>query len=182
MNTKYLIIGALLGASAASAQSPVSGFMNQKGKGAVVLSYSSEKYNEVYLVPEKVNGVPVFNEVQNTAVNLYATYGLSNKLEMVLGLPYIQSKGQGEKNFLKANNFTNSRSGLQDLSFFLKYKLIATKVGSASLDILATAGFKRPLATTKPTKACSQLLPLATAAPKLRPWVLCTSKPKAACS
>ena len=169
MNTKYLIIGALLCASAASAQSPVSGFMNQKGKGAVVVSYSSEKYNEVFLVPEKVNGVPIFNEVQNTSVNLYATYGLSNKLEMVLGLPYIQSKGQGEENFMKANNFSNSRSGLQDLSFFLKYKLISTKIGSASLDVLATAGIQTPLGSYKVDEGLQSIIAIGNRSTKFTP-------------
>jgi hypothetical protein len=27
-------------------------------------SFSSEKYNEVYFIPEKVDGVPVFNETK----------------------------------------------------------------------------------------------------------------------
>jgi hypothetical protein len=30
------------------------------GKGSVSLSFSSEKYDKVYFIPEKVDGVPVF--------------------------------------------------------------------------------------------------------------------------
>jgi hypothetical protein len=40
--------------------------MQGKGKGSVSLSFSSEKYDKVYFIPEKVDGVPVFNETRST--------------------------------------------------------------------------------------------------------------------
>lgn len=127
------------------AQSPVSGFMSPKGKGAVAISYSSEKYNEVYLVPAKVDAVPIFNEVVNTAVNIYATYGITDKLEAVVSLPYIESKGKGEAAFLAANGFENKRSGVQDVSAFVKYKVFSNRMKESTLDLLLSAGVQTPV-------------------------------------
>jgi hypothetical protein len=59
-----------------------------KVKEKVSLSLSSEKYDKVYLVPQETNGVPIFNEVKLNSTNLYATYGLSDQLDVVMSLPY----------------------------------------------------------------------------------------------
>ena len=171
-NTKCLIICGLLSTASAFAQSPVSGFMSAKGKGSAVVSYSSEKYSEVFLVPEKVAGVPVFNEVQNTAVNLYATYGITDKLEMVLGLPHVKSQGKGDEAFLKANNFTTSRSGIQDLSFFLKYKISSTKMGSGTLDIIASAGVQTPVGSYKVDEGLQSIIAIGNRATKVTPTAI----------
>ena len=50
-----------------NAQSPVSGFMTPKGKGAVAISVTSEKYSTVLLHPSVSDAVPVFNNVQLTS-------------------------------------------------------------------------------------------------------------------
>ena len=168
-NTKCLIICGLLSTASAFAQSSVSGFMSAKGKGSAVVSYSSEKYSEVFLVPEKVAGVPVFNEVQTTAINLYATYGITDKLEMVLGLPHVKSQGKGDEAFLKANNFTTSRSGIQDLSFFLKYKISSTKMGSGTLDIIASAGVQTPVGSYKVDEGLQSIIAIGNRSTKVTP-------------
>jgi hypothetical protein len=48
------------GVNTAFLQSPISGFMQGKGKGNV--SLSSEKYDKVYLVPQETNGVPILTK------------------------------------------------------------------------------------------------------------------------
>jgi hypothetical protein len=81
----------------AHSQSPISGFMQGKGKGNISLSLSSEKYDKVYLVPQETDGVPIFNEVKLNSTNLYATYGLSDKLDVVMSLPYIAAEGNASQ-------------------------------------------------------------------------------------
>jgi hypothetical protein len=41
-----------------------------QGKGSVSLSFSSEKYDKVYFIPEKVDGVPVLTKQSLQYVNL----------------------------------------------------------------------------------------------------------------
>ncbi len=147
MKTKIILITALLIVLLTNcfAQSPVSGFIKEKGKGAISLSYSSEKYNEVYFNAELVKGIPVFSEVQTTALNLYANYGITSKLEAVFSLPYIQSVGKGEEAFLAANGYENKRSGLQDASFFIKYKMYSHRMDEGNFDFLLSLGVQTPV-------------------------------------
>lgn len=147
MQVKFLFpTAALLFFSAVLfAQSPVSGFMSGKGKGAVALSYGSESYDNVFLVPLEVKGVPVFNDVQTNSVSLYAAYGISDRIEVVAGLPYISSKGNGNADVLDELGYDNTRSGLQDVSLFLKYNPLTVEVGEGSLSFQLAAGLKTPL-------------------------------------
>ena len=129
----------------AYSQSPISGFMQGKGKGNVSLSYSSEKYNEVYLVPDFVDGVPIFNEVQISSASLYATYGITDQLDVVLSLPYISAEGDASQAVLNNLNYENKRSGLQDVSVFVKYNPFYFDYGSSSVRLIASVGVKTPV-------------------------------------
>ena len=139
-------------------QSPVSGFMKQKGKGAVALSYSFEKYNEVYLIPSLVKGVPVFEEVQNTSINIYSNYGITDKLEAVLSVPYIKSEGKGNATFLAANEFENTRQGFQDATIFLKYKAYSFRTIEATYDLILSTGVQTPIGDYKADEGLQSII------------------------
>lgn len=119
--------------------------MQGKGRGSVVVSYSTEKYNEVFLVPEKIDGVPVFNEVQTNSFSLYGTYGISDKLDLVINAPYITTKGAATDATLADLGFENERKGLQDLALHLKYRAANIDFGSSTLGLLGTVGVQTPL-------------------------------------
>jgi hypothetical protein len=42
-------------------------------------SLQFRKYDKVYFIPEKVDGVPVFNETKVYSTSIYATYGISDR-------------------------------------------------------------------------------------------------------
>lgn len=90
-----------------AAQSPISGFMKVKGEGSITVTQSREDYSDVFLVPNKVNSVPVFNEVTTKSVSLYAEYGFSDRLNFVVSLPYIQTTGEATPATLANNGFEN---------------------------------------------------------------------------
>ena len=140
-----LAVATLGFAHTAFSQSPISGFMQGKGKGNISLSLSTEKYDEVYLVPEKTDGVPIFNEVKLNSTNLYATYGLSDQLDVVMSLPYISAEGNASQEQLNNLNYSNSRSGIQDISVFLKYNPFSRNFGKSSLRLIGALGLKTPL-------------------------------------
>ena len=121
MKNKFLqVLLIAIGTYNMYSQSPIDGFMQGKGKGNVVLSYAYEKYNKVLLVPYEVDAVPVFNDVRVTSQSVYATYGLLDNLDVVVSLPYITATGNASEAVLTNLNFQNERSGLQDVSVFLK--------------------------------------------------------------
>ena len=134
------------------AQSLVSGFMAGKGHGSVVVSGTAEQYTSAYLAPDKVNGVPVFREVHVNSINLYGTYGLTDKIDAIVSLPYIQSKGQAmgatisDLNALHpTEGYTNTRQGFQDLTAVLKFKSFSREIGSSILDLLGVVSVSTPV-------------------------------------
>lgn len=142
MKIKLKLLGGLLLALplTMTAQSPVSGFMKAKGEGSITVTQSREDYSEVFLVPNKVNSVPVFNKVVNKSVSLYAEYGFTDRLTLVASLPYIESVGEATPTTLQNNGFENERSGFQDLSVYGKYKIKSFEVMNGNLDLIGAAG------------------------------------------
>jgi len=139
-------------ASSAQGQSLVGGFMAGKGHGSVVVSGTTERYQTVYLAPVKINSVPVFQEVRVNSLNLYATYGLSDKIDAVISLPYIQSKGKTSASVIDdlaalypTQGYTQSRQGLQDITGLLKFKSYSCELGSSVLDLLGVVSISTPI-------------------------------------
>lgn len=128
----------------AHSQSIVGGFMAGKGHGSIVISGTTEQYHNVFLVPEKVDGVPIFNEIRINSLNLYATYGLTNKIDVIATLPYIRSEGQADIRTFTTSNYTNSREGLQDVTAALKFKSYSKELGNSILDVMGVVGVSTP--------------------------------------
>ncbi len=127
------------------AQSPVSGFMKQKGQGSVVVSYATEKYDKVYLVPNEVDGVPVFNDIKIASQSLYAEYGVTNNFNIVVNVPFITTTGNASEAVLANLKFENKRSGLQDLKIYTKYNFNSYVFGKNQIDFIGVAGVELPL-------------------------------------
>ncbi|RXG20002.1 hypothetical protein DSM02_2847 [Leeuwenhoekiella polynyae] len=140
------------------AQSPVSGFMKTKGDGSITASFSSEKYDEVFLVPQKVDGVPVFNEVKTTSYSLYAEYGISDNFNLVFNLPYIKSEGQAIPETLENTGYENERKGLQDVSIYGKYRFASKATPNGMIDFIAAAGIETPLGDYRVDEALQSII------------------------
>ena len=122
----------LLGSTFATfAQTPLDGFMQGKKGGNVTFSISHEHYKSVYLYPQEIDETPVFSAVTRNSFNVYGNYGLSDKLDVVFNLPFIQSSGEGDPIVLQRLGYTNEISKAQDITAFLKYELL--KKGNVSL-------------------------------------------------
>ncbi|NHN27393.1 hypothetical protein FIA58_017065 [Flavobacterium jejuense] len=144
-----LAVTTLAYVNSAYSQSPISGFMQGKGKGNISLSYSSEKYDKVYFIPEEVDGVPVFNEVKISSTSIYGTYGVTDQIDVILVLPYITAKGSASQEVLTNLNIENERKGFQDVSIFVKYNPFYFDFGSSSLRLIGALGLKTPLSNYK---------------------------------
>jgi hypothetical protein len=126
------------------AQSPVSGFMEGKGNSSTAVSFSNETYGKVFLVPNKINGVPVFNDVKVTSVSLYNSYGVTDNFDLSIGVPYIKTEGNATEGVLKELNYANTRSGFQDISINAKVRVFSKQMDASKLDFLVTGGIKTP--------------------------------------
>ncbi len=135
----------LLTSSIMLAQSPVSGFMKKNNEGAAVISYSWEKYDKVFFVPQEVDGIPVFNEVTNTSISLYGEYGITDDLNIVFNVPYIKSEGNASQATLDNLGFENTKEGIQDLSLFVKYNFHTFNLSKSQLSFIGSVGLVTPL-------------------------------------
>lgn len=131
------------------AQSPVSGFMKNKGEGAAVVSYSYEKYDKVFLVPSELDGVPIFNEISTSSLSFYGEYGISDNFDVVVNVPYIKAEGDASQQVLDNNGFENERKGVQDLKVFGKYRFKSFAFEKSSLDLIGALGIQTPLGDYK---------------------------------
>lgn len=145
LTVQILTIFLLFVSHFAFAQSPVNGFMQRKGHGSVVLSHNFESYNSVFLVPKKITGVPIFNDIKVNSTSVYTTYGLSDKLNLVLNVPYIKAEGAASEQVLKNLNYTNTQSGLQDVSIYVKYKALTVESDKRTFNLVGAVGVKTPL-------------------------------------
>ncbi len=129
------------------AQTGVSGFMKPKGEKSISLSMTNESYDEVFLVPAEIDGVPVFNDVTTTSYNLYAEYGITDRFTISINLPYIRSEGNATEATLQENGFSNERDGLQDISYNMKYLVKSIEMSNSKIDLIANLGFETPLSS-----------------------------------
>ncbi|RYU76381.1 hypothetical protein [Hymenobacter persicinus] len=146
-----LAVATLATAPTAGAQSLVSGFMSGKGNGSVVVSGTTEKYQKVFIPARKIDTVPLFRRVQINSLNLFGTYGITDKIEVVVSLPYIHSEGQADSTVIEdyrarkpGKDYTNTRSGLQDASVYLKFKTYSLEAGENIVDLLGAIGISTP--------------------------------------
>lgn len=72
----------------------LSGFSQGKGKLAVALSTTRESYDEFYFGDMKTPlSKTNLDKIVTQSINFYTAYGLSNKTDLILNIPYIFTKG-----------------------------------------------------------------------------------------
>ena len=125
------------------AQSPVNGFMQGKGKGSAVISYYTERYIRAYESPAN-SGTEVSTKVKSKIVSAYTTFGLSKEVDLQINLPYASASGEVTKEIQDNIGPKNQKSGLQDISVFIKYNPYNFKFGTSTLSLLGAAGISTP--------------------------------------
>ncbi len=165
--TKIISILLLSGSTMAVAQSPISGFMQQKNKGNIVLSYNAESYKDVYLVPKKISGVPVFEKVKTNSYSLFFNYGISKDVDVQVNLPFIKSTGEASPQVLSNLGYSNERSGLQDVSTYVKYRPYDQKAGKGRISIITALGLQLPVGSYKANEGLQSIIAIGNRATQL---------------
>lgn len=157
----------LLSCLAGRAQSLSSGFMSGKNHGSVSVSATQEWYESVYLVPEKIDAVPIFKRIEVRSVSVYANYGITDKIEAVLSLPYIRSEGNADSRVVQDLRYTNVRQGLQDISGLLKFKTYSTELGSSILNLMGVVSVSTPVSNYKSEQGLEYIIAIGNKATKV---------------
>ncbi len=133
----------VLGVLSVMAQSPVNGFMQGKGKGSAVISYYTESYIRTYHTSTN-SGTQVNSKVKSNIVSTFTTFGISNKVDLQINLPYASASGEITKEIRDNIGPKNEKSGLQDISIYIKYNPFNLKFGKSKLSLLVAAGVSTP--------------------------------------
>jgi hypothetical protein len=126
----------------AFAQGMIDGFMRGKGKIVAALSYSHESYQTYYVGNRPVNN-PNLGTVTTNSGSLFLAGGITDFLDLVAAVPYIQAKPS-------AGYWTTQRN-IQDLSLYLKLRLLERKLGNlGELSLMGAVGLVTPLSNYIP--------------------------------
>jgi hypothetical protein len=101
--------------------------------GAIYQNSSWNQYWEGTFKRENLN----LGTVSSNSYNFNANYGFTNKLNLIVGVPYIITKATAGT--LKGQN------GFQDFSLTLKYKAIEKQNGKSLYSLIGFAGFSVPM-------------------------------------
>lgn len=133
-----------------TAQTEVSGFYPEKNELTIAPSYSFKQYDRFYIGSELSEGNPAdLGAISSYIVNLYSEYGITNWLSASLNLPYISLESEtGQPDPVQG---TSSIEGIQDLSVFLKARILEKNINSlGKLDIGAAVGAGIPIGDYDP--------------------------------
>lgn len=108
------VIVASLAAPAADAYD-MNGFMPSAGEGAVALSFTDEGYDEFWRGDTRVPTPPPLGEVSTRSLTLWGRYGFTDRVAVVVNLPYVDTQGDGGAGF--------EDSGISDLTALVKVRL-----------------------------------------------------------
>lgn len=139
----YLLITAVtLGTSLpATSQTDIDAIMMGKGQLCIgpMYSYSSWKnYWEGTLKRDNLN----LGTVSTQAISLMGAYGVSDKLNVLFGAPYIKTKASAGT--MKGMN------GVQDLNLFIKWMPIEKRIGPGTFSLYTIGGISIPLTNYTP--------------------------------
>jgi len=117
-------------------QTDIDGIMMEKNAFCIgpMFGYSSWKnYWEGTLKRENLN----LGTVSTQMYSVMGNYGITNKLNVLFGLPYVKTKASAGQ--------LNGQEGLQDLSLWVKWKPYSKKIWSGRLSLFAIAGYSFPV-------------------------------------
>ena len=131
-----VILWLLVSTEAVSGQTDIDGLMMEKNAFCVgpMAGYSSWKnYWEGSLKRDNAN----LGTVSATMFSIMGNYGLSNRLNVLFGLPYIKTKASAGQ--------LKGQKGLQDLALWIKWKGYSKKIGSGRLSLFLIGGYSLPV-------------------------------------
>ena len=126
-----------LTATNVDAQINTDGFFNKKGETNIALSYTYATFDTFYLGNTEVDGVPAHNEIDQTVYDIYANYGITDRLTVIANLPYIVAEGNGAPDPV---NGETKQSDLQDISLILKWAAFEKEENGSKVTGIATLG------------------------------------------
>lgn len=132
-NIFILLIICYIGVS----QTPTDAFMMKKKELCVAIPYQYSSWDH-YWEGTLLRDNPNLGTVSQHTIMTMATYGIIDRLNIIASLPYIKTNA--------SQGTMRGEKGIQDLSIWLKGKLLDKDLGSKfNLDVMASLGYIHPI-------------------------------------
>lgn len=119
-----------------AAQTEHDAIMMTKGQWCNGASYMHSQWTNYWEGEHKRDNFNI-GTVTTQSVMLMTNYGITSKLNIMGGLPYVWNSASA--------GTLHSMKGFQDASLYLKWKPITTKLGNGKLSLLAVGGVSAPV-------------------------------------
>jgi len=117
--------------SSISAQTLINGFFPKKNDLTVATSYSYKSFDNFYRGESLAKNNPMnMGEISSSIVSVYGEYGVLDWLSTTINVPYISI--ENEEGVPDPVLQESQVSGVQDLSLFMKAKIIDKEFGNAA--------------------------------------------------
>lgn len=118
-----------------SAQTPTDGLMMARGTYCTALTYSKSSWKE-YWEGTKLRSNSNLGTVSTQNVMIMGALGISDRLNVIVGLPYIQTKTSA--------SYLTGQKGFQDFSAWLKYRIVEQNISFGTFRAFVTGGVSVP--------------------------------------
>ena len=136
MRKTYLLLGLWVGMwQMAGAQTPNDALMMSKHQWCMLGQYTHSSWDEYWQGETKRSNSNLGTVVNQNAL-LMAAYGVTNRLNVLVGAPYI---------WTSSDSYLQGEHGVQDLSLFVKYRALEKSALGGKFNVLATGGLSTPL-------------------------------------
>ena len=132
---KIAFCGALMSAILASAQTPTDGLMMPKGQNCTVVAYGSSTWENYWEGATKRSNTNL-GKFTSQNVLLMSALGITDKLNIIVALPYVWTSA--------SVSYLAGQSGVQDVSLWLKYRIVEKSGNLGTIGLSATGGVSMP--------------------------------------
>jgi hypothetical protein len=136
-----LFLYLLLAVQSVSAQTDIDGIMMAKNNFCSGLMYSHSSWSNYWEGTLKRNNANL-GTVSSSMLAWMGNYGVSDKLNVLFGLPYISNKASA--------GTLHGMKGLQDLSLWVKWMPLEKEWGSQTFSLYAIGGVSLPVSDYTP--------------------------------
>jgi hypothetical protein len=134
--TKHLILVLLLASQTIWAQMPNDALMMPKGTVCNLAQFTYSQFDH-YWEGTVYRNNPNMGTFQSQAYMLMSNWGVTDKLNVMAGVPFINNRGTA--------SYIQPQRNIQDLSVFVKYQILKKTLGKGEAKIFATASASTPL-------------------------------------
>ena len=124
-----------------SAQTDIDAIMMAKNNYCSGLMYGSSRWNQYWEGTQKRTNENL-GTVSTKMIGYMGNYGVSGKLNILFGLPYIETKA--------SDGTLHGQKGLQDLSLWIKWMPVERSLGPGTFSVYGLAGVSTPVSNYTP--------------------------------